>query len=285
MRAFLSGLIMPLPFLIILLLLAAFLWWRKRIKIARISVIIALLWFLLVSTPWIPQLLVKSLENRYPPLLQAPAFASDQEVKIYVLACGQGNDFRLPWTGQLATQALGRLTEGVRLYKFISGSKLITSAGKGTDSLTQAETTARAALELGVSPSDTFHLPSPTTTWEEALAYKARFAFSPAETLVKAGNSQIENRTRLLQSRAGIENRNSQFANQLILVTDALHMPRAMMLFRKAGLDPIPAPTNFIIKYGKNPISPDWWPSPGNIEMFGKAVHEYAGIVWGKVEK
>ncbi|MBK7712495.1 MAG: YdcF family protein [Bacteroidales bacterium] len=37
--------------------------------------------------------------------------------------------------------------------------------------------------------------------------------------------------------------------NSLILVTDAIHMPRAMMIFRKLDIEPIPAPTNHIIKH------------------------------------
>jgi uncharacterized SAM-binding protein YcdF (DUF218 family) len=266
MRTFFSTLIMPLPVFFLLLLVSTLLYWRKRKKWAGIFFAFSFFWLLLVSTPWIPQLLIKSLEKQYAPLLHVPQNLPDSGVNILVLGCGHTNDLSLPWTGQLATQELGRVVEGVRLYKMIPGSKLVLSASNVDDHFSQAETAARAALLLGVSPEDTLHLPTPRNTWEEAMAYRERFG---AESVETHGDAFETHRRASLQ----------------ILVTDAMHMPRAMMLFRMAGLDPIPAPTNFIIKEGKNPKSPDWWPAPGNIAMFGKAVHEYMGIVWGKVEK
>ena len=36
-------------------------------------------------------------------------------------------------------------------------------------------------------------------------------------------------------------------ADDLILVTSALHMPRSLAIFRTQGLDPIPAPTDFLV--------------------------------------
>jgi uncharacterized SAM-binding protein YcdF (DUF218 family) len=71
--------------------------------------------------------------------------------------------------------------------------------------------------------------------------------------------------------------------NSLILVTDAVHMPRAMLLFRKAGQSPIPAPTNHLVKSNwKNGIS-DWLPSSSNIAMMEYAMHEYGGLVYARL--
>lgn len=45
------------------------------------------------------------------------------------------------------------------------------------------------------------------------------------------------------------------------------------------GIDPVPATTNQIIKYGSNKgIS--WFPSAHYIAMIEVAVHEYAGMGW-----
>lgn len=289
MRTLLSTLIMPLPVFFLLLLISALLLWKKRKRWAGILFYFSFFWLLLVSTPWIPSLLIRSLEKQYAPLLHPPAYLTDSVTSILVLGCGHTNDLLLPWTGQLSTKELGRVVEGVRLYKMLPGSKLVLSASNVNDHFSQAETAARAALLLGVAPTDTVHLPAPRNTREEAIAYRERiFTATPnegRETQITNPKSQFENReSKITIPNSQIAIRNSQFANQLILVTDALHMPRAMMLFRMAGLDPVAAPTNFIIKEGKNPKSPDWWPSPGNIEMFGKAVHEYAGMAWGRVE-
>jgi uncharacterized SAM-binding protein YcdF (DUF218 family) len=71
-------------------------------------------------------------------------------------------------------------------------------------------------------------------------------------------------------------------SSKLIVVTSALHMPRAMHLFRQEGLYPIPAPTNHIIKKGKNYNPWLGMPSSENIHKMESAVHEYVGLLWYK---
>ena len=63
-----------------------------------------------------------------------------------------------------------------------------------------------------------------------------------------------------------------------ILVTSAGHMPRSMGTFRKMGMTPIPAPTNFmsIKKFQFTHLLP----SPLHLNCSDLAVHEYAGIAW-----
>ncbi len=70
---------------------------------------------------------------------------------------------------------------------------------------------------------------------------------------------------------------------KLILVTSAIHMPRATMIFRKHGFDPVPAPTNFIIKHGSRKDPCRWLPSAGYVGMMEGAVHEFVGIIWAGV--
>ena len=71
--------------------------------------------------------------------------------------------------------------------------------------------------------------------------------------------------------------------NTLILVTDAIHMPRAMLLFGKAGQSPIPAPTNHMVKsIWKNGIS-GWFPVSSNIAMMESAMHEIGGLVYARL--
>ena len=69
----------------------------------------------------------------------------------------------------------------------------------------------------------------------------------------------------------------------LIVVTSAIHMPRAVKLFKRAGVKVIPAPTNFIIKHGsvRNPWG--WVPSSENISMWEQAMHVYVGMLWAGV--
>jgi uncharacterized SAM-binding protein YcdF (DUF218 family) len=71
--------------------------------------------------------------------------------------------------------------------------------------------------------------------------------------------------------------------NTLILVTDAIHMPRAMFLFKKAGQVPIPSPTNHLVKSDWNNGIRDWFPSSSNIAMMEYAMHEFEGLVYARL--
>lgn len=62
------------------------------------------------------------------------------------------------------------------------------------------------------------------------------------------------------------------------LVTSAGHMPRAMGVFRKQGLEPVPAPTNYL----STPSMRDWniLPNGQHLAISDLAVHEYLGLIW-----
>jgi uncharacterized SAM-binding protein YcdF (DUF218 family) len=63
-----------------------------------------------------------------------------------------------------------------------------------------------------------------------------------------------------------------------VLVTSAGHMPRAMSTFRKAGLNPIPAPTNYLSIKEQRFIH--YLPTPHHLVYSDLAVHEYLGMAW-----
>ena len=116
-----------------------------------------------------------------------------------------------------------------------------------------------AAVTLGVKKENIIILKKPTTTQEEALEYAATLGKDSA---------------------------------RLILVTSDIHMPRAMKLFKRAGLNPVAAPSDHILKTsyvpGKNQIrlikKHFWWESgKGNFEKFSSAMHEYIGLLWAEM--
>ena len=73
-------------------------------------------------------------------------------------------------------------------------------------------------------------------------------------------------------------------AGKFYLVTDATHMPRAMMHFRNAGLQPIAAPTNFYSRRNKIPLRfIDYFPSSGSIRNMEMVCNEYLGMLWGRM--
>lgn len=63
-----------------------------------------------------------------------------------------------------------------------------------------------------------------------------------------------------------------------ILVTSAGHMPRAMLLCRQAGLNPIPAPTDFITSPHIFVLS--WLPNHIYLKCSDLAVHELMAILY-----
>lgn len=63
-----------------------------------------------------------------------------------------------------------------------------------------------------------------------------------------------------------------------LLVTSAGHMPRAMGVFRKAGMAPLPMPTHYLTK--RNPLATQYFPLPAHLELSDLAVSEYAALVW-----
>lgn len=66
------------------------------------------------------------------------------------------------------------------------------------------------------------------------------------------------------------------------LVTSAGHMPRAMRVFRKQGMHPIPAPTDFQLP--RNAWNAAVHPSPQHLYWSDLAVAEYAGMIWYKLQ-
>ena len=68
-----------------------------------------------------------------------------------------------------------------------------------------------------------------------------------------------------------------------ILVTSAGHMPRAVAVFKKLGMNPIPAPTDYQV--GNNPLASHYLPSPSHLIYSDLAVHEYLGILWYRITR
>ena len=57
-------------------------------------------------------------------------------------------------------------------------------------------------------------------------------------------------------------------------------MPRAVMCFRKQGVDVIPAPSDFSLGRVKPPLYEALIPSSGGLRATDKAFHEWLGMGW-----
>ncbi len=227
-------------------LIGLILFLRKKKKAAYTLLIFSFIWLLLITTTFLPDLLIKSLENQNKPISEAKLKAIDGEVNILVLGNQFVYDKRLTPNNQLSEVALSRLVEGIRIMRQLKNSKLITSGYGNYEEISVAEILAQTALQLGLDSSRLELQKKPENTGQEATEYKRLF-----------GKSKT-----------------------LILVTSATHMPRALYLFRKAGLNPIAAPCNYLLKTSEHPDPTYWVPSAINIRKMEAAVHEYVGLLW-----
>lgn len=245
MRALVHFLLNPLVIFWILLIAAWVLKaYFKREKMAKRCFYLAIFFLFIVSASPVPRWMMQGLEKRNTPFTSLPN-ESSKPVHILVLGAGHTLDPNLPSLLKLSEPARNRVTEGIRISRQITGSKLVCSGYSKKGKTPTGEVTALAAVSLGISPSDTLVIPSPHNTKSESYAYAERF-----------GDEYT-----------------------LILVTSAAHMPRALGHFRARGLDPIPAPCGYYVKKDPDSFRFPFKPSYGNIEMFQKAVHEWVGLM------
>lgn len=66
---------------------------------------------------------------------------------------------------------------------------------------------------------------------------------------------------------------------QVYVVTHAMHMPRALDAFARAGLSAVPAPTVYH-RRGRAPRLMDWLPDARALALSRDALHEYVGRLW-----
>jgi uncharacterized SAM-binding protein YcdF (DUF218 family) len=241
LKKIVSRFLFPLPLSLEFLLVGLFLlWFTRRQRAGKALVTCGTLLLLGLSNIFSSNALLRPLEHRYPPFAVGRAGAGASAVTfIAVLGGWADDDPDVPITSHISPDLMVRLIEGVRLHREIPGSKLILSGDKGS-----AEGMTEMAEALGASADDILRLSAPRDTEEEG------------------------------QQIAPIVG-----SHQLILVTSASHMPRAMGLLRKRGLQPIAAPTDFLAP-GHRLEPDDFVPDAYKLFKSQIAVYEYLGLAW-----
>lgn len=240
----LSQIAYPLLASLLLAAWAGTLLWRNRRRSGGILLIVALGWLWLWSTPVFSDWIRASLERRYPPLPVAKLPAVDA-----IVVLGGAMEAAKPPERLYPdlNAAADRVWHAARLFRAGKAPLILVSGGNlpwsGIDR-PEAAVIAELLQEFGV----------------------------PATAIVLEPNSRTtrENRDNslLILHSLGV--------HRILLVTSALHMPRALALFEATDLEAIPAPTDFEVhERPQHPLR--WLPDAQALSDSSRAFKEYLG--------
>jgi uncharacterized SAM-binding protein YcdF (DUF218 family) len=252
LKKIIGPLLLPVPFCSLLIIAGlVLLWATRRQKAGKLLVSAGSLFLILfgygLSTKW----LLSPLERQYPPILNAASATPKESPPVkWVIVLGGGGSYssKLPSPSQLSNASLMRLLEGIRLHRQIPGSKLIVSEGNIFGSGPVADIMGKVAEDFGVKKED---------------------------LVLESQSQDTESQAVLILPIVGTE--------PFFLVTSAYHMPRSMALFRKLGMNPIAAPTDFESLSAESWGPSALYPSAGGLRKAELAVHEYLGLTWSKL--
>lgn len=247
----------PLGLACILLLLALAIRHRHKLRSGLIISAIFILW--LTSTTGFSNLLARSLEYRYPS-------QEDYPIADVAVVLGGGTEPAAAPRNSVEVNGAGdRVLFAAELYRQGKAGKLLLSGGEiawlNEGSTTPAQDMASLLLSVGI-PEEALVLESESkNTYENALYCKA-----------------------ILDEIA---------VDRVLLVTSAMHMPRAVALFEKQGIEVIPVPVDYSITENETPPNGgarmqlklmDIIPQSGNLSLTTNAMKEYLGFFVYKLQ-
>lgn len=247
MEQLLAFLARPTVFLPALIALALYrMWRRRREKLSRLlSLTVPLVLLAIVSLPAVAWLTLGTLEWQYSPLA-----AKVQSPAVVVVLTG----YRPGGDDEGAARELGhdtfyRCMQAVTLYQRIADCKILVSGGLPG----AAPPAARLAAAL-----QTFFL----------------------DQGVEPGDLIVENRSRNTSENATYSARlirEHAPGRRVVLITDARHMLRATLCFRREGIDVAPAPVNFLTRQFRNRWE-SYLPTPSGAAQFQEAFQEWLAL-------
>lgn len=240
------ALISPLGTALLLAVLALLLARWRRPAAAWWLGALAVAWLWTWSTPIASNTLRAALENSYPP---QPAAALPQAQAIVVLGGGIRPP-ELPGDTPDLSDAADRVWHAARLYRAGKAPLLVLSGGSdpAVSAASEAESMRQLLADLGV-PDAAMQLEQRSRNTRQNAAYTAE----------------------LLQP-LGVQ--------QILLVTSALHMPRAVRLFEAQGFEVLSAATDHGARQRFEPL--DWLPDAGGLDGSARAMKEWVGRLSGR---
>jgi uncharacterized SAM-binding protein YcdF (DUF218 family) len=237
----------------LLTLFGAYLWRMRKVREGRrlrVALAVACLLTLASNTQIGTFLPMRALEGKYPPLRDRP----EGVTAIVVLSGGLEPADTVRPRPDLAEDTVFRCLHAADLYHQGPPCPIIVTGGKLNPSSPippVAELMRDLLLRLGVRSGDIVLEPQARTTAENA-----------AYTLA------------ILDTR-GIDR------TKVLLVTEAVHMPRSVKWFRAVGINPIAAPAH--MQATSVEFTPRFFlPSPKGAKWLEASWHEWLGLAWDR---
>ena len=237
----------PLSWILVLLILALFGLWRGRRRMLQTCLVAALVLTYGLSLPPVARTLARTLEHRFtgPARIEKPPIMPLYDA-VVVLAGGVNRPGGLRADDHLKPASLERLLCGRSLVIQGLAPLLVLSGGNAdpfADHTAEAEIMARTLQTLGPSPGTVETETHSRTTYENAVETK-----------------------KLLGTRV-----------RIALVTSALHMPRAMALFRQQGFNPTAFPCGYLAGPRESGIR-EYLPDIQNLHHSTQVINEWVGL-------
>lgn len=203
---------------------------------------LALAWSVLWSIPAASEWLRGTLESRYRIVDERDLPRADA-----IVVLGGGTRYGWMQRARVDPWELGnsRLAAGARAWLSERAPLVILSGGGGGSGGSEAARMRRAIVRLGVR--------------EEAIVLEDRSLNTEDNAL----------NTAQIAHRIGVR--------RILLVTSSLHMPRAMTLFERTGLEIVPVPVPE--RRARASLLDNWMPSRSALWRSGRALKEYVALV------
>lgn len=219
----------------------------RRAKVGRALAWSAWLALWLLSMPWVSSALVRRISTKPRDLRAELAKSSPERRVLIVLTAGiDADEFGTPAMERQSAAGIERGLGAARAYRTYGFGHVIVSGQDVRRARTElAGAMADLLVALGV-PREKIILETESRDTRENALHSARIARSLS-------------------------------ADAVVIVTSALHMPRSIRMFERAGLDVLPAPVRF------QALPPDGpgqlIPSSLTLQRSQRAVHELVGML------
>ena len=254
---FLPLFVYPLGLACVLIFLALLVSYKRKTSNILITLALVILW--LSSTTGFSNLLARSLELKYLPPTEIPSG------QVLVVLGGGTEPASPPRTTVEINGAGDRVLYAAELYREGKAPFILLSGGDiewlSSGSTTPAQDMAALLVQMGVPESALWLENESKNTYENAL-YAKEFL-------------------------------DEQDINQILLVTSAMHMPRAVALFEKQGFEVTPLPVDFSVTDSISASSSegnivgkliDIMPTASNLALTTNAMKEYLGYFIYKLQ-